>query len=182
MSATRLEMIVGYLSPVLARGTAATALVDQFNSNREGFELISQGAQTSASVASIVSITAITPGFIPFVSITANVFAGTLTFLKITAEVKEGKPIQSGDAFALIGNVAGVVAGVFILGGISTGAVVVGGLAIMAGVGSLIQSDAAKNLYKMVVQPLFDRYFQDKSESDYPNHWVSPDLQLVGRH
>jgi hypothetical protein len=177
----KFEMIVAFVNPKVSDVAASAALIDQFNSNEEGFALVNQSAQTAASVANVVSITAITAGFIPFVSINANVFAGTLTFLKISADLKAGKPLSPGDAFALLGNVAGIVAGGLILAGTAIGVGAVGGIAIFAGVGSIVNTAVAKSVFEKFIQPLWDKYFKDTPEATYSDHWVSPDLQLLPR-
>ena len=46
----------------------------------------------------------------PIVNIPANMVAGTITFLKIGVDVRDGKGFSYGDVISLVGNFAGVIA------------------------------------------------------------------------
>ncbi|MFF7709376.1 hypothetical protein [Pseudomonas sp. NPDC007930] len=163
----------------IGKAGAATALIDQFNSSSEGFTLINQCAQTTAAVASVLSITAITPGLMPFVSTSAHILAGTTTLLKIVADSQTTKGFKWGDVASLFGNVVGVVASVTLLAGTTVGAVPLAGFAILAGGAALINSNVAENLYNNVLKPLWDNNFKDQPNATYDNHWISPDLKIV---
>jgi hypothetical protein len=57
-----------------------------------------------------MSVTKLAGPYVPIVSIPANMVAGTITFLKIGVDVRDGKGFSYGDVISLIGNVAGVIA------------------------------------------------------------------------
>lgn len=175
----RVEIFVAFLGPKVDKTSAGIALVEQYNSKKEKFELIEQGAQTAAAVATVVSITAVTPGFIPFVGVAANTLAGTMTLMKISADLIDGKKISRGDRLALAGNVLGIVGSIMFLGSITAGAPVIAGLAVVTSILSIMNSDTAGKIYEEIVDPLFSKYFRDKPNAVYPDHWVSPDLSLL---
>ncbi|KAB0501771.1 hypothetical protein [Pseudomonas moorei] len=58
----------------------------------------------------MTSVTKLAGPYVPIVSIPANMVAGTITFLKIGVDVRNGKGFSYGDVISLIGNVAGVIA------------------------------------------------------------------------
>lgn len=60
-----LEIILGYVEKPVAVGAAATSLTDQYNSDKSGFVLVNQSAQTGAAVAGITSIVKLTAGLHP---------------------------------------------------------------------------------------------------------------------
>jgi len=163
----------------IGKGEAATALADQFNTNRKGFHLINQCAQTVATVTSISSITAVTPGFMPFVSGTAHVLAGTTTFLKIMADSNTEEGFDPGDLLTLTGNVAGVIGSVILLGGLRAGATPLAVAAILLGGASILTSDVAKNFLKNVITPFWEKNFKDTPDASYTEHWIAPDLKLA---
>lgn len=172
---TKIEIFAAHIG----KGEAATALVDQFNTNEKGFHLINQSAQTVAAVTSISSITAVTPGFMPFVSGTAHLFAGTTTFLKIMADSETEQGFDPGDLLTLTGNVAGVIGSVILLGGITAGAAPLALAAILIGGASILTSEVAKNFLKNVITPFWEKNFKDTPDASYTDHWIAPDLKLV---
>ncbi|MDD2150858.1 hypothetical protein NPS52_09440 [Pseudomonas putida] len=105
---TRAELIVAVIDktakPVNNAGAAA-AIHDQFNSDKTGFSLVIQAAQTTTAIASVISITHFAVGAVPFINIVTNTLSGTVTFLKIAADFKEGAEIKRGDVISLAGNV-----------------------------------------------------------------------------
>jgi len=116
----RVEIFVAMVDRVGKPGFqagAASAVHDQFNTDKEGFSLVVQSAQTSTAVASVLSVTRMTAGAVPFINIVTNSLAGTVTFLKIVAEYRENQKLNYGDVVSLVGNVAGVVAGFALLSG-----------------------------------------------------------------
>ncbi|MFJ2545630.1 hypothetical protein ACIOVF_04075 [Pseudomonas sp. NPDC087612] len=176
----KMDIFIGVVDKPAATGGAATSLVDQFNSNKNGFQLINQNAQTAATVTGVISVTAMTNGFVPFLNVTTNTFAATTTFLKVTADFKEGKPIQPGDVLSLVGNVVGIAASITIMAtAVGTAGLLLTGIAVTVNVLGMINSDAVKNLYKATVQPLWNRYFKDNPAASYPDYWVAPDLKLA---
>lgn len=86
-------------------GSLASQLVDASNNHNQNFNLVNQDAQIVATVTNAVP-------FLQPIAIQTNVFAGTTTALKITMDLQDGKSVEAGDVFSLVGNVAGVVAAV----------------------------------------------------------------------
>lgn len=146
---------MGVLGPKVDKAAAGIALVEQFNSKKERFELIEQDVQSAAAIANVVSMTAVTAGFIPFVGVAANTLAGTMTLLRISADLKKGKKISTGDVLALAGNVLGIVGNIMFLRSITLGAPIVAGRAVIGGIASILSSDTARKIYEEVVDPLF---------------------------
>ncbi|MDO7910052.1 hypothetical protein ACQKO6_15640 [Pseudomonas monteilii] len=178
----RVELVIGVVEKVsepVNKASATSAIVDQYNTDKTGFALVNQGLQTASVVASVMSITRITTGFVPFVNVQANLLAGTTTFLKIVADVKEGKRIESGDRLALMGNVAGIVAAVAILGGarvLAAGSTFVG---IGINVVGLYESGVLKALQEKVLSPLIDQLIERSQQGVSTDGWVTAGLQIV---
>lgn len=86
-----------------ATNSLANQLVDATKNNNQGFNLVNQDAQIVATVTNAVP-------FLQPIAIQTNLFAGTTTVLKISADLQDGKSINPGDVLNLVGNVAGVVA------------------------------------------------------------------------
>lgn len=77
----------------------------------------------------------------------ANIVAGIITFLKIGIDFRDGAEIKTGDIVSLVGNVAGVIATVAILGGAAPALVAgLGVVTIIAGLYSIVESDTFKNI------------------------------------
>lgn len=113
--AGKAEIIVGVVNDGVTVGSGATAVADQFLVNGTGMVLVSQTAQTGAVIASVMSVTKLAGPYVPIVSMPANIVAGTITFLKIGVDVRDGNGINNGDALNLVGNVAGVLGTMAIL-------------------------------------------------------------------
>jgi len=111
MSSTPAEIVISIADKVVGRTTLADNIATLHNSGAERFVIVNQWGQTIAALSTAVKILA------P-VSIQANTFAATVTFLKIVVEIKDGQwPPKAGDVLSLAGNVAGIVATVAILSG-----------------------------------------------------------------
>ena len=117
----KVELFVGYVDKGVVAGAGGTSVVDQFDSDKSGFALVNQGAQTAAVIAGVTSIVKLTDGFVPFLNIATHTLAGTITFLKISAEYKTNQTFQDGDVINLVGNVAGVLGGMTLLAGFPAG-------------------------------------------------------------
>lgn len=178
---SRIELIVAVIDktakPVNNAGAAA-AIHDQFNSDKTGFSLVIQTAQTTTAIASVVSITHFPVGAVPFINIVTNTLSGTVTFLKIAADLKEGVKIKRGDVISLAGSVAGIVAAFAILAGapiVAGGATAFG---ISATLYSIVSSDLAKAAYDKMA-PLFTSLLNqgDLTGSDVPR--IAPDFTLA---
>ncbi|WP_194792507.1 hypothetical protein, partial [Pseudomonas sp. UFMG81] len=182
--AGKVSVIVGVVERVnegVGHANAGTSLVDQFNTDKTGYSLVSQNVQTGVAVtASVTSIVTLTQGAVPFLNISTNLLAGTVTFLKISADYKKNEKFERGDVISLIGNVVGVAAGFTLLAvgssALATAFVAVGATAGLIGI---LNSDAVRSLYSNFVGPVIDRYFGSTQDAAYPQHWLAPDLQLV---
>ncbi|WP_052352416.1 hypothetical protein [Pseudomonas sp. CK-NBRI-02] len=107
--ARTIEIILGYVDKPVGAAAAGASLVDQYNSDKTGFALVNQSAQTGAAVANVTSIVRLTAGFTPFLNIKMNTFAATTVFLKITAQYRRHGNVNPGDVLSIVGNVAGIV-------------------------------------------------------------------------
>ena len=119
--AGKAEIIVGVLNDGVTVGAGAAAVADQFIVNSDGMVLLNQSAQAGAVVASVTSVTKLAGPYVPIISMPANIVAGTITFLKIGIDVREGEGISDGDVVSLVGNVAGVIGTMTVLAGAALG-------------------------------------------------------------
>lgn len=103
-----IEIVVNVVGAGTSGAAAADTIVQSFNSGAQNFELVNNVGQVVANVVGIIPILA------P-IGIQVNTLAGTMTFLKIQADLRDGKPLNVGDTLNLVGNVAGIVASVMIL-------------------------------------------------------------------
>lgn len=174
-----LEIILGYVEKPVAVGAAATSLTDQYNSDKSGFVLVNQSAQTGAAVAGITSIVKLTAGFTPFLNIKVNTLAATTVFLKITAQYKTDQKFEKGDVLSLVGNVAGIVGSISLLAGAGTPAVIFTAVGVGANALGILNSDAATNLYHSFISPVVQKHFVANTNATYPDYWVAPDLALA---
>lgn len=187
---TRISITVGNIrmaenaDEVLAHGNNANTILDAYNSDPKGFYLINQNGQIVASVVSIIKATG---GFVPFLNITTNAFAGTLTFLKITIDVKEGREISRGDAVSLAGNVVGVLAALTVLSTAPSVAAAALSASIVASAAGIIYSGPVQQLlqstgqaiYSSIVRPIWNRYFEHSPSAHYPELWIAPNRSLA---
>lgn len=162
----------------VAGAAGSTLIVDQFNADMKGFQLVNQSAQAGAAMESVLSITSISPGFVPFLNVVTNTLAGTTTFLKIVADYKTDNEFKRGDVVALIGNVAGVVAGVTLMAGFAGVGVAFAGVALAANFYGVYNSDVVQGLYDGVVSSVLE-FFHRNDSAGYANYWVAPDLNVV---
>jgi len=180
--AGKVEIIVGLVEKAdkhVGYASAGTSLIDQYNTDKKGFELVNQSTQSgAAAVATVTSIVQLTKGFVPFLNVQTNAVAGTVVFLKITADYKRGQ-FNAGDVVSLVGNVAGVAAGFTFLVAGATAASGFVAVAVVASLAGIVTSEAMKNLLNSTVLPVWNNYFKDKPSATYPDYWVAPDLKLV---
>ncbi|MDD2075349.1 hypothetical protein NPS45_16160, partial [Pseudomonas putida] len=137
-----------------------------------------QTAQTTTAIASVVSVTHLPIGAVPFINIVTNTLSGTVTFLKVAADLKEGAKIKSGDVISLASNVAGIVASFAILAGaplIAGGATVVG---VTATLYSIFNSDLAKAAYDKMA-PLFTSLLSQGNLTGFTAPRIAPDFTLA---
>jgi hypothetical protein len=125
--------------------------------------LVSQTAQTGAVIASVTSVTKLAGPYVPIVSIPANMVAGTITFLKIGVDVRDGKGFSYGDVISLIGNVAGVIAVFAVL--VEAPFIVIG-TASVVGVAAGLYSISDSGIFKEVLKSAAV-FFRDNDLDNY---------------
>lgn len=173
--AGKAEIFLGVVSDGVTVGSGATAISDQFLVNGNGMVLLNQAAQTGAVIASVTSVTKLAGPYVPIVSMPANIVAGTITFLKIGVDIREGAGFQRGDVISLVGNVAGVIATMAVLG--AAPFLVVGGASIIsigAGLYSFCKSKAFESLVMNATN-----FFKGNALDSYLDYVWAPDLRIV---
>jgi hypothetical protein len=178
----RVEIFVAMVdkvgSPVSKVGAAA-AVHDQFKTDKQGFTLVVQGAQTGSTVASVLSVTQMTAGAVPFINITTNSLAGTVTFLKIVAEYRVNQKLNIGDFVSLVGNVAGVVAGFALL----LGGPVTAGYFTTVSIGATLigtyNSDLARKLKTIATDSIINALKNHDMASEPSTPLIAPNLTVT---
>ncbi|MFL1528304.1 hypothetical protein [Pseudomonas sp. O230] len=168
-------LFVSVVNDGVTVGSGATAVADQFLVNGTGMVLLNQSAQTGAVIASVTSVTKLAGPYVPIVSMPANIVAGTITFLKIGVDIRDGAEIKAGDVISLVGNVAGVIATMAILGGAAPA--LVAGLAIVtiiSGLASVVDSETIKKIATNAAN-----FFKDNPMDSYLDYSCAPDRQIV---
>ncbi|HEN8712104.1 TPA: hypothetical protein U8203_002349 [Pseudomonas putida] len=178
----RVEIFVSIVDRVGKPGFqagAASAVHDQFNTDKKGFSLIVQGAQTSTAVASVLSVTQMTAGAVPFINIVTNSLAGTVTFLKIVAEYRDNQKLNYGDVVSLVGNVAGVVAGFALLLG---GPLTAGSFTAVSLAASLIgtyNSELARRIQKTATDAIINALKTHDVTQEPSTPLIAPNLTVT---
>ena len=176
--AGKAEIIVGVLNDGVTVGAGAAAVADQFIVNSDGMVLLNQSAQTGAVVASVTSVTKLAGPYVPIISMPANIVAGTITFLKIGIDVREGEGISDGDVVSLVGNVAGVIGTMTVLAGASAGLVGVFALvSVSAGLYSIRESQSVDKIIKSARD-----FFVNNPSDNYLDYVCAPDMRIVDRN
>jgi len=175
--ARTVEIILGYIDKPVGVAAAGTSLVDQYNSDKTGFALVNQSAQTGAAVANVTSIVRLTAGLTPFLNIKMNTFAATTVFLKITAQYRRHGNFNPGDVLSIIGNVAGIVGGVILLAGTVKVSLPFVAIGVGTSVVSVVMSDAAKALHVAFSKALWENYLQANPKESFPRYWVAPNFK-----
>jgi hypothetical protein len=162
-----------------AAASSAASLVDAFNANPSAFALVNQYAQSIATISSIAYV-AMQASPVAFINVATNTTAGATVFLKIIADVNDGKRVEPSDVYSLISNVAAVTATLTImatgLGGLTAVAV-----AVLASAGSFFSSTVVQNTYNDLVKPLWNKYYENQPSASYVDHIVSPQLTLASQ-
>ncbi|QPL32950.1 hypothetical protein [Pseudomonas fragi] len=108
----------------------------------------------------------------------ANIVAGTITFLKIGIDVREGEGISDGDVVSLVGNVAGVIGTMTVLAGASAGLVGVFALvSVSAGLYSIRKSQSVEKIIKSARD-----FFVNNPSDNYLDYVCAPDMRIVDRN
>lgn len=172
------EIIVGVLNDGVTVGAGSAAVADQFIVNSDGMVLLNQSAQTGAVVASVTSVTKLAGPYVPIISMPANIVAGTITFLKIGIDVREGEGISDGDVVSLVGNVAGVIGTMTVLAGASAGLVGFFTLvSVSAGLYSIRESQSVDKIIKSARD-----FFVNNPSDNYLDYVCAPDMRIVDRN
>lgn len=176
--AGKAEIIVGVLNDGVTVGAGAAAVADQFIVNSDGMVLLNQSAQAGAVVASVTSVTKLAGPYVPIISMPANIVAGTITFLKIGIDVREGEGISDGDVVSLVGNVAGVIGAMTVLAGASAGLVGFFTLvSVSAGLYSIRESQSVDKIIKSARD-----FFVNNPSDNYLDYVCAPDMRIVDRN
>ena len=176
--AGKAEIIVGVLNDGVTVGAGAAAVADQFIVNSDGMVLFNQSAQAGAVVASVTSVTKLAGPYVPIISMPANIVAGTITFLKIGIDVREGEGISDGDVVSLVGNVAGVIGTMTVLAGASAGLVGFFTLvSVSAGLYSIRESQSVDKIIKSARD-----FFVNNPSDNYLDYVCAPDMRIVDRN
>jgi aconitase B len=135
----KVEFVVGVVGQG-ANGTAAINTIVQSNGDGvSNFNLVNNIGQI------VVSVTGIFPVLAP-IGFQTNTVAGTMTFLKIVGDLKEGKSLDVGDVLTLTGNIVGIAATVAIITGAAPAAITLGAVGILINVvGIGLASDGLKD-------------------------------------
>lgn len=171
-------MFVGVVNDGVTVGSGATAVSDQFIVNGTGMVLLNQTAQTGAVIASVTSVTKLAGPYVPIVSMPANIVAGTITFLKIGIDVRDGAKIEAGDILSLVGNVAGVIATMAVLAGAAPLLIV--GLGIItagAGVYSIWNTETFRKITTSAAN-----FFATTVLDSYLDYVCAPDMQILHKY
>lgn len=176
--AGKTEIIIGVINDGATVGSGATAISDQFIMNSQGMELVSQTAQAGAVIASITSVTKLAGPYVPIISMPGNIIAGTITFLKVGVDVREGREISPGDVLSLVGNVAGIIGTFAILVGAASGFVAVAAVvSVGASLLSIIRSETLKRIMKSAGD-----FFGNNPSDNYLDYRCAPDMKIVDRN
>ena len=172
--AGKAEIIVGVVNDGVTVGSGATAVADQFLVNGTGMVLVSQTAQTGAVIASVTSVTKLAGPYVPIVSMPANIVAGTITFLKIGVDVRDGNGINKGDALNLVGDVAGVLGTMAIL--VASPSLIIASMSVSILVGgySIYKSQALENIVTNAAN-----FFNGSAADNYLDYVCAPDMKIV---
>ncbi|MFT4243165.1 MAG: hypothetical protein QM569_12865 [Acidovorax sp.] len=178
--------IIAGILETSATGASAQSIIDAYNQNPTGFNLIVTHSQTGqlagTVVGQIIGITRQTAGPLGLLNVATNTFAGTLTFLKIVVDINADRPIQREDVLSLVGSVAGVVGTFAIMaaGGVSVGplALTMGAIGLATALGAVNWEYIYKNVWDNAVKPIWEKYYQDQPSASYPTAIIAPDLSL----
>ena len=172
------EVIIGVINDGVTVASGATAISDQFVTNHQGMVLVSQTAQTGAVIATVTSVTKLAGPYVPIISMPANIVAGTITFLKLGIDVREGREIDAGDVYSLVGNVVGVIGTLAFLAG--AGVWLVGGAAIVSAGAGLLSIYRSNTFNEIIVAAEY--FFRNNPSDNYLEYMCAPDMKIVDRN
>ncbi|WP_321838088.1 hypothetical protein [Pseudomonas kulmbachensis] len=176
--AGKTEIIIGVINDGATVGSGATAIADQFVVNKQGMELVSQTAQAGAVIASITSVTKLAGPYVPIISMPGNTIAGTITFLKVGVDIREGRKISPGDVLSLVGNVAGIIGTFAIL--VGAGSTIIVGAAVVSAGASLLSIIGSETLDRLMNSA--GEFFNNNPSDNYLDYICAPDMRIVDRN
>lgn len=176
--AGKAEIILGVINDGVSIGSSATAVADQFVTNQSGMVLLNQSAQTGAVIASVTSVTKLAGPYVPIINMPANIVAGTITFMKIGVDIRDGAEFNKGDMVSLVGNIAGVIGTMAVLVGAGPGLVgVLTIISIGAGLYSIKNAELVENI---IISG--SKFFRTRPSSNYLDYLCAPDMKIVDRN
>ena len=154
MPTTRTEAVISATGNTMNGAVAVDTMVTAVNQKHENFNLVNSSGQIVAAVIGMVPVLA------P-ITLQANTYAGTVTFLKIIMDKNNGVEVGWGDYLTLAGNISGIVASIAVLAAATgvaattpvwgTIAVVATGVGIVAGAGGIYFNENFPDVYNKVV-------------------------------
>lgn len=183
---SRISMIVSVLESTdkqAARFSAVTTLTSQFASDKEGFQLAQEIGGTTTVIGTVVEMIPALRDSVPVFAIPTNAYAGTITFLKIVADIKGDRKVQAGDIISLVGNAVGVAIPIAVLAG-ATAPVMIGLYAastIISTIGlfDFASSDFMARARDKFLDKLWNNNFRDNPSATYSDYYVAPDMTLA---
>lgn len=173
--AGKAEIFVGVLNDGVVIGAGAASISDQFTTGNSGMTLLSQSGQTGAVLADVTAITSLAGPYAPIVSLPANVIAGTITFMKISMDLRDGQQLNDSDVVSLVGNTAGAIATMAVLAGAGAASVgVLTGISIGAGLYTIYNSDAMAALTMKASE-----FFKADVSGQTSDYSFAPDMSIV---
>lgn len=184
----KMTMIVGVLESTdkqAAKFGAVTTLISQFTENKDGFELVQQIGGTTTVIGTILEMTTPLRDSTPIFSIPTNTFAGTVTLLKIVADIKEGHAVNAGDVISLLGNAAGIALPIAVLVGASAPVVgviyTISTVVTVLGIIDFANSDFINGIRKGFLDKVWNNNFRDNPSATYSDYYIAPDATLASR-
>lgn len=121
------------ISNVTGSTGLTNTMINSLQQQNQSFTLVSNTGQVIAGITNLVPVLA------P-IRIETNTFAAATVFLKMEADLADGKSLDPGDEVSLVGSVAGVVAAVAILAAAPEVAVIATAVAVAADLAGLFVS------------------------------------------
>ncbi|CAN5723982.1 hypothetical protein BH10PSE18_BH10PSE18_21280 [soil metagenome] len=161
-----IEMIVGL--------TAGYQTTEDLVHGTDSFTIVDGVGQLVANVTQLVSMAR------PMVLSTSS-FALTTSFLKINADVQNGRSINPGDVYNLVGNAAGIIATIaFFAGGPVTFGVATA-VGISAGVAGILSNQTLRDNLTNIVQGIINQTFPSPPVVPTPGLYIAPGGGLIAR-
>ncbi|SDA53906.1 MULTISPECIES: hypothetical protein [unclassified Janthinobacterium] len=168
----RVEAVLGFVDNAASGAATADSIYTAYTTNNDNFRVVTASGVVLASVVGMV------PMLRPF-TMTLNTSAANLTFLKIILDVRDGKPLNTGDVATLVGATAGYLATfAFFAGAGAPALAVITVVGIAANIYSVISSDNRKKM-ESAVTDFAQSIWPEKPVVDMPQMIVTSTGQLV---